>query len=179
MHQVPYQRRQEADTRIAQQSADRNQKEITDAMIKFDRPAQSNHSTDPSPLAARKKRLSLLILLLGSLLIFVLLLSGSPASALAERPPLEEAPPLSFTYRQAGGKEHAKFTHRNAAHLRLPCLLCHRREVNRNGPGIRPVRDVTHRSLPIPPVQSARSVTAIRQPRNPISKPSLASPVSM
>jgi c(7)-type cytochrome triheme protein len=96
----------------------------------FDRPAQSNHSTDPSPLAARKKRLSLLILSLGSLMITVLSLSGSPTSALAERPPLEEATPLPFTYRQAGGNEYAKFTHRNAAHLRLPCLLCHRREVN-------------------------------------------------
>jgi c(7)-type cytochrome triheme protein len=39
-----------------------------------------------------------------------------------------------------GAKDFSRFTHNNASHQRLPCLLCHRRETN----SPRPVRSVQH-----------------------------------
>lgn len=100
----------------------------------FERPAQPKHSLDRPPLAARRRGMSLLILLLGLLTMVVISLTGSRTEALPARGLVEEANPTSFTFSQAGGKDYSKFTHRNAAHNRLPCLLCHRREVNLTQP---------------------------------------------
>jgi c(7)-type cytochrome triheme protein len=52
--------------------------------------------------------------------------SGSRSAAL---PALEsERNAFSFPAAQDSGKDFSKFSHREPAHTRLPCLLCHRRE---------------------------------------------------
>lgn len=99
-----------------------------------ERPAQQILSTDTPPLPAQRQRLSLLVLLIGIITMVFVWLSGSRTSALADRIAVDEANNFTFTYTQAGGNDYSKFTHRNAAHGRLPCLLCHRREVNLRQP---------------------------------------------
>lgn len=100
----------------------------------FQRPAQHILSTDAPPLPARRRRLSLLVLLIGVMTIILVSLFGTRTSALTDGVSVEEAKPFTFTYAQASGTDYSKFTHRNAAHTRLPCLLCHRRETNLTQP---------------------------------------------
>jgi c(7)-type cytochrome triheme protein len=57
-------------------------------------------------------------------------LSGSRAAALPDSASPAEAGNFSYAEAQAEGRDYSKFTHRNGAHARLPCLLCHRREAN-------------------------------------------------
>jgi c(7)-type cytochrome triheme protein len=100
----------------------------------FARPEQSTLSSDTPPARPFKRRLSLLVLLFGVLAFVFACLPGSRVSALPESPSTDEAGNFSHAYAQAEGKDFSKFTHRNGAHTRLPCLLCHRREASLTQP---------------------------------------------
>ncbi|MBI3649619.1 MAG: hypothetical protein HY231_01065 [Acidobacteria bacterium] len=94
------------------------------------RPAPPNLSNAAPPLPTAKRRLSLSVLLLGVMTMIFVSLNGSRTAALTTSNSIEEANPFPFAYAQGVGNDYSKFTHRNAAHTRLPCLLCHRREAN-------------------------------------------------
>ena len=81
-------------------------------------------------LRSRRKRrwLSRLILLLGSVAGVLFSVVGSRSSVLTNPEPSLSTTEFSFVATQDGTKDFSKFSHREPAHTRLPCLLCHRRE---------------------------------------------------
>ncbi|MDQ1592249.1 MAG: hypothetical protein QOG71_2876 [Pyrinomonadaceae bacterium] len=96
-----------------------------------------------TPLAARRRRLTLVVLLVASLGVALTLVLNSRASthaanALNESAPFTNSDSNTPTTEQSG--DFSKFTHANPNHSRLPCLLCHRRDDN----SPRPTRSVGH-----------------------------------
>jgi c(7)-type cytochrome triheme protein len=81
-----------------------------------------------------KRRLSLMVFLIGIVGMGFILPSASQPSALTDEVSFDEAALSPEATLQSGGGDFSKFTHRNGAHMRLPCLLCHRREANLTQP---------------------------------------------
>ncbi|MEW6128565.1 MAG: cytochrome c3 family protein [Acidobacteriota bacterium] len=94
----------------------------------LERPEQPTTSQD-APLVRRStRRLSLLVLLIG-IAVFVLAVFSGTTTVATTKAAAGETPELDFAAIEQGG-DFSKFSHRQAAHTRLPCLLCHRRETN-------------------------------------------------
>ena len=98
---------------------------------------QTSSDSERAPRTSRGRRLCSLAVLAVAGLGFVLFLvhdrraAASPAQS-QRRPSASE----TLSAAQEPGRDFSKFTHTNAVHSRLPCLLCHRRETN----APRPVR---------------------------------------
>ena len=91
-----------------------------------------------------RRRLSVLILIVGGIWLLIILFSDWRGSAVAAEAGFEAAstfviPDLAAESSQEG-KDFSRFSHSNPTHQRLPCLLCHRREDN----SPTPVRSVQH-----------------------------------
>jgi c(7)-type cytochrome triheme protein len=99
-------------------------------------PAQNSSTSSSERATSRKPLLSLSVLITGALAFTVADLSGSRTSSSRAESQGQLRPAV---FQNAGG-DYSRFTHANAAHSRLPCLLCHRRE--NNSP--RPVRSSGH-----------------------------------
>lgn len=100
----------------------------------FEPSAKQTLTPDLPPRLQKRRRLSLLVLLMSALGMTFAALFVSSTSALSENHSSVEANNSPFLFTQDAGHDFSKFTHRNAAHTRLPCLLCHRREVNLTQP---------------------------------------------
>ena len=101
-------------------------------------PPNSSRDRGRSPLA-------LAVLIGGCICVAIYLFSHGRASALsvesvAGMTSLFMVSGLSPGPAQEGNKDFSRFSHSNASHQRLPCLLCHRRETN----SARPVRSLQH-----------------------------------
>ncbi len=95
----------------------------------FEQPSQPPNPVSSADAGRRKRRwLSLSVALLGAAAAFLLSAAGSRSSVLTESAPLPGAKEFNFIAAQDAGKDFSKFSHREPAHTRLPCLLCHRRE---------------------------------------------------
>lgn len=86
----------------------------------------------------KRRRLSVGLLLAVCMALVFSLASDARTSAGAGSEPMgevvAESTGFSFAYAQAAGRDYSKFSHREPAHVRLPCLLCHRRETTRTEP---------------------------------------------
>src|ERR1044072_4046387 len=88
----------------------------------------ASHSLSSSAARAEgsKPWLSLLVLVAGSLAVTLTNLPGSQTSNASG----ESQNQFLLSSLQSGRRDYSSFGHTNAAHSRLPCLLCHRREDN-------------------------------------------------
>lgn len=96
----------------------------------FDQAAKpiASAGTPVGPGSGKPRWLSLLILLIGAAVVALLSVSGSRSSTLMNAEPFSGATAFRFISAQDAAKDFSKFSHRQPAHTRLPCLLCHRRE---------------------------------------------------
>jgi c(7)-type cytochrome triheme protein len=93
-----------------------------------------------APHSGARWWLSLAVLAAGCLAFAALLLMPEPrANALSSEGRANSALP-SEPPPASQGADYSRFTHNNAQHARLPCLLCHRREDN----SPRPIRSIGH-----------------------------------
>lgn len=97
-----------------------------------DRPAQEL-TADPARQSKRRRKIFLVVLLVACCSVVSMMACGNsngaaPVPTIKEPPGGVAKPPTSVATNS--NADYSKFTHEQAAHSRLPCLLCHRRDDN-------------------------------------------------
>jgi c(7)-type cytochrome triheme protein len=93
---------------------------------------QTSSGFEHAPRTSRARRLCSFAVVAVACVGFILLLiqdyraAASPTQSQGQQPTASQ----TLAAAQEPGRDFSKFTHTNAVHARLPCLLCHRRDTN-------------------------------------------------
>src|SRR5437868_11887300 len=89
--------------------------------------SESQSSSDFVNTSRARRLCSLAVLAAACLGFALVLVHDHRAAAQSQRQPSAQE---TLQAAQEPGRDFSKFTHTNAVHSRLPCLLCHRRDTN-------------------------------------------------